>query len=293
MSLRFNTSKKDDAYTKLEDGGGLTAGNLEKLNQRNRKHDINGSDGDAGSDGASHDLSQEEKGRKKEKGRDDDRSTEVEGFKEFDKYGPLFQDLTTREHIETEHDVVAMAISYDSKAALCIVQNGDEYFELQSWSLTEFTRNFKLEYKGEYLKMNLIEQNNEKEDENKKIFAVAYQDNGRFLVDVIDNTGVVKDSVNLSALLALDRNSLPITGFGEPMITCCFIENDDLFISIYHREEKKQYHLTYSYVHRKLLHDTVIAPMICHKSGETCTTRNFPIKCFYSPVLGSCLTFYR
>jgi hypothetical protein len=32
--------------------------------------------------------------------------------------------------------------------------------------------------------MNLIEQNNE-----GKIFAVAYQDNGRFLVDVIDNTG--------------------------------------------------------------------------------------------------------
>ena len=37
--------------------------------------------------------------------------------------------------------------------------------------------------------MNLIEQNNEREKEDKKIFAVAYQDNGRFLVDVIDNTG--------------------------------------------------------------------------------------------------------
>jgi hypothetical protein len=113
----FNTSKKDDAYTKLEDGGGLTAGNLEKLNQRNRKHDINGSDGDAGSAHESHDLSHDEK----EKGRDDDRSTAIDGFKEFDKYGPLFQDLTTRQHIDTEHDVVAMAISYDSKAALCIV----------------------------------------------------------------------------------------------------------------------------------------------------------------------------
>lgn len=113
--------------------------------------------------------------------------------------------------------------------------------------------------------------------------------------------------MNLSALLALDRNSLPITGFGEPMITCCFIDdkergyNDDLFISIYHREEKKQYHLTYSYVHRKLLHDTVIAPMVCGKKdcadkcicGATCTTRNFPIKSFYSKELGSCLTFYR
>ena len=73
--------KKDDSYSKLEDGGGLTAGNLDKLNERNEQNRrINDSDGN------SADLSQEDK----DKGRDDDASTVIDGFKEFDKYGPLF-----------------------------------------------------------------------------------------------------------------------------------------------------------------------------------------------------------
>ena len=144
--------------------------------------------------------------------------------------------------------------------------------------------------------MNLIEQNNK-----GNVFAVAYQDNGNFYVNIINNKGEELDSVNLSSLLALPATSLPITGFGEPMITCCFIEKkegDDLFISIYMREDKKQYHLRYSYVDKKRLNDlTVVLPI----EDPSCTKRNFPIKSFYSPVLkiradaepGVCLTFYR
>lgn len=80
--------------------------------------------------------------------------------------------------------------------------------------------------------MNLVEQNNKGDK-----FAVTYQDNGTFYVSVVTNTGTVLDTVKISELLALDAGSKPITGFGEPMITCCFLDtdNDDLFISVYHR----------------------------------------------------------
>jgi hypothetical protein len=55
----------------------------------------------------------------------------LEGFVEFDRYGPLFPHLTNRIQCETdEQEVIAMAISYDSKAALAIVARGDEHFEL-------------------------------------------------------------------------------------------------------------------------------------------------------------------
>mgnify|MGYP000901315771 CR=1 FL=1 len=125
--------------------------------------------------------------------------------------------------------------------------------------------------------MNLVEQNNAG---NK--FAVTYQDNGKFFVSILDNRGRELDNVKISELLALDNASKPITGFGEPMITCCFLDtdDDDLFISVYHRPKRTQYHLKYSFVQKKALSEPVIAP-IEHKS---CTDRNFPIKTFYSPV---------
>jgi len=179
-----------------------------------------------------------------------------------------------------------MAITYDSKAALAIVAKGDEHFELQSWSLTEYNMNFHIKYEGVYVKMNLVEQN----IAGSK-FAVAYQDNGEFYVSVVSNKGEELDNVKITNLLSLDAGSKPITGFGEPMITCCFLdtENDDLFISVYHRPKKTQYHFKYSYVQKKPLCEPVVAPI----EDPACTTRNFPIKTFYNKEKAACYTFYR
>lgn len=57
--------------------------------------------------------------------------THIPGLDEFNKYGDLFQDLTKRNHINTFHlDVIEMAITYDSKFALCIVKKDELTFEL-------------------------------------------------------------------------------------------------------------------------------------------------------------------
>jgi|TARA_B110000285_G_C15101778_1_gene605411 hypothetical protein len=177
-----------------------------------------------------------------------------------------------------------MAIAYDSTAALAIVTAGDEHFELQSWSLRAFHNIFKKEYKGTYIKMNLVEQNIA-----GNIFAVAYQDNGRFYVSVVDNKGGELDNLDVTEHLGLDTLSKPITGFWEPMITCCFIENDDLFIQVYHRLHKKQYHFTYSYTK----HDNLSNTIITANRDPSCTQKNFPVKSFYSTVTKNVLTFYR
>lgn len=86
-----------------------------------------------------------------------------------------------------------MAITYDSKSALAIVAKGDENFELQSWSLTEYSMDFSIKFEGTYLKMNLIEQNNAGSK-----FAVAYQDNGEFYVSVVNNKGEELDNVKIT-----------------------------------------------------------------------------------------------
>ena len=73
-------------------------------------------------------------------------------------------------------------MTYDTKNALAIVHDQDEYFELRGYSLSDHHILFKQPYRGEYLKMNTIEQS-----DCGSIFAIAYQDNGVFFVNVVDN----------------------------------------------------------------------------------------------------------
>ena len=83
--------------------------------------------------------------------------TRIEGLKEFNKYGDLFQDLTKREHVDTELDVINIIITYDSKNCIAIVNDKDEHFELQGYSLKTYENVFKKEWNGDYIKMNVIE----------------------------------------------------------------------------------------------------------------------------------------
>jgi hypothetical protein len=81
--------------------------------------------------------------------------------------------------------------------------------------------------------MALVEQT----DDGKTV-AVAYQDNGRFFVSVMNTAGDELDHFDVSSHLVLDDQSKPITGFWEPLITSVFIPGEggsDLFIVVYHR----------------------------------------------------------
>lgn len=152
------------------EGGGLTKDSLSKLNA------INGST------------------YRKSSVKSASEETEIHGLKQFGKHSQLFQDLTKRTFIDTRIDVVSIIITYDSKFAIAIVNDKDEHFELQGYSLITFTQVWVKEYKGEYLKMNLIEQN-----AAGNIFAIAAQDNGKFFVSIVDNTGKELDHLNVSS----------------------------------------------------------------------------------------------
>ncbi len=90
--------------------------------------------------------------------------------------------------------------------------------------------------------MNAIEQNNDGD-----IFAIPYQDNGEFAVLILDKNGTEIELLKLNEKLSLNNRSVPIIGFNEPIITCCFLSNSMLFIQVYHRIVKKQYHFTYDF----------------------------------------------
>ena len=84
--------------------------------------------------------------------------TKIQGLEQFNQYGDLFQDLTKRTFVDTTYDVVSIIITADSKNCVAIVNNQDNYFELQGYSLTTFEKIFTRKYEGgTYMKMNNIE----------------------------------------------------------------------------------------------------------------------------------------
>lgn len=90
--------------------------------------------------------------------------------------------MTKRNQVDTEFDVVAMIITYDSKHALSIVSKSDEEFYVQEYDLNTSERKFSQVYRGRYIKMSLIEQTLD-----GTTFAICYQDNGLFYVSFLDN----------------------------------------------------------------------------------------------------------
>jgi len=92
---------------------------------------------------------------------------------------------------------------------------------------------YKKQFMGDYIKMNLIEQSS-----NGEVFAVAYQDNGKFYIAIFNNEGEDIETIVVSNIIPeeiMNSDCTPITGFFEPLITCCFIGDDNLFVQIYHR----------------------------------------------------------
>ena len=88
-------------------------------------------------------------------------------------------------------------------------------------------------------------------------------------------------------MLKLDRGSKPIMGFFQPMITACFLPNDDLFINVFHRPTMMHHHLIFS-----ISTKSITAGPKSTKLIES-STWNFPIKSFYHSDAGEVYTFYR
>jgi len=174
-----------------------------------------------------------------------------------------------------------MVIAYDSKRVVAIVSKDDDHFEIQSYSLKTYELEWECEFSGKWLKMNVIDQNSA-----GNVFVVPYSDNGTFYLSVINSEGQELANENVSEILKIDDKSKPIIGFYEPLITACVLPNQDIFVAVYHRLERKQYHFLYSYLENK-------AGDVQEVQLEDCSKMNFPIKSFYSEVTLDCLTFYR
>lgn len=107
--------KRDDSFVRddsvVKEGGGLDANALAAMDAdfKNKKAAVNGSDVSGVNSAADPSVDAEEMAGKSthmrtrdQDGASSDAGTQIDGLPEFDKYGRLFQDLTTRNHIDTQ-----------------------------------------------------------------------------------------------------------------------------------------------------------------------------------------------
>jgi hypothetical protein len=104
---------------------------------------------------------------------------------------------------------------------------------------------------------------------------------------VFNNTGKVLSKIGLNRACGIDEGSKPIVGFFQPMITCCFIQEDLIYFTVHHRVTSMCYNFIYSHAT-----DSVLS-----RVGETrikhSTLVNFPNKSFYNSIDNEIYTFYR
>ena len=80
--------------------------------------------------------------------------TRIDGLKQFEEHRELFDDLTIRNWVDTEFDVIAIIITYDSKHAVAIVHDYYEHYEVQGFDLNTYEKKFAKQYEGTYIFMN-------------------------------------------------------------------------------------------------------------------------------------------
>lgn len=119
--------------------------------------------------------------------------------------------------------------------------------------------------------MNEVEQNYEGD-----VMAVPYQDNGTFKVIIFNNKGEKLADLNLNEEFGIDTKTKPITGLLHPMVTCCFINDDNIFISVMHRYYKKVYSYIYSYKENTKLQEFQMTEL------ENCSVMNYSLKSFWN-----------
>jgi hypothetical protein len=78
---------------------------------------------------------------------------------------------------------------------------------------------------------------------------------------------------------------MPIDNFPDPFISCCFVDDDIIFVNLFHNRSCKHHHFFFSISTRKLSYKKEIK--------LNCNSKNFPLKCFYNEQYNEIYTFYR
>ena len=80
---------------------------------------------------------------------------------------------------------------------------------------------------------------------------------------------------------------MPIQGFPDPFITCCFISDDRIAVQLFYNYSQVHYHFVYDHGQHAIDEGGF------HQSAMSCNRMNFPYKSFYNPEDDVVYCFYR
>ena len=115
---------------------------------------------------------------------------------------------------------------------------------------------FTMKFGGEpenYIKVKEVVQNS-----TGSQFATTFSDDGKFFLRLFTkeecfHAQVLKDQVNFNELFGLDNFTMTIDDLPDPYITCCFVNDDKIFVSFYHNYYMIHYHFMWDIEKRQVI----------------------------------------
>ena len=88
--------------------------------------------------------------------------------------------------------------------------------------------------------------------------------------------------------MGLDDYTMCNNDFPDPNIICCFVDDDTIFVALFHNYSRTHYHFLYDAKNKCILENK--EPV---KMEIDCTKKNFPYKCFHNEDKKQIYCFYR
>ena len=87
-------------------------------------------------------------------------------------------------------------------------------------------------------------------------------------------------------MLGLNDWTMAISGFPDPFITCCFVNDDLVYVNLFYNYTLSHFHFIYN-ITRRCVEGEIV------KIDLECSKKNFPYKCFYNDEKQEIYSFYR
>jgi hypothetical protein len=210
-----------------------------------------------------------------------DNSEDVEqcigGFSKFKNY---FLNMTKRSQIATKYSIVSVMITYNSKHCITVLEHSDHLYLVRVYKLETLVF-VEHAIKGKRIRVKDIEQNNSGDQ-----FCLTYIDDGLFKLKVFDSSKVRKE-FEINEAIGIDNSTVSLICVREPMINCCYVDNDTIFVTLFHNQTAMNWHFLYK------ISENSIVPGTTKSTKINQPVLNFPVKALFCALAQEIYWFYR
>jgi hypothetical protein len=216
----------------------------------------------------------------------------------FKDFVDLFEDLTSDDRIGSDEGPV-ISVTFNNKGTriLAVLQDeeqmkmlGNSACIVHQYDIATRKLVFKEFYGGgadSFIKMLDIAQNKAGD-----MFCCPYIDDGNFRMRIFGESPrseaqIVKSDIDINKALTLNNHTMVNEDFENPNITACFLNNFQLFVSLFHNGDMQHIQFIWDIDYRKTI-NVVKVPL-----AKLCSRQNFPMATFYDEKTFQAYTFYR